>query len=362
MPLSSIGSLKPKWRARLDKQKLAQFTEIFDDKELAKFMPVCFHSLSAVRPEGCERMSWIEKGGCVERFEGYEWPEQAKEDVEGSERSLFIPKNTAVEHPIDLYYEQKTNDITSEVLHVIVEEGAAVTIHDKRIIKKGTYTRSLTAHIGANARVTWIEESDLGSEAFMLSTESWSLAKNSRVKTINALTGGKQSYAIKDYFLEEESAFIEHLSLAALTQKEQAALITRQHHKARATESLIHVKTLLLGESRSFYRGTISMNESAPESKADQQQRSLMLSDQSKTCAIPSLEVSTHDVSCRHGSAASRFNKDELWYLQSRGMNESSAAQLLIDGFFNEEPLVKEYKEMLTSFLQRVKQRNDCVM
>ena len=111
-----------------------------------------------------------------------------------------------------------------------------------------------------------------------------------------------------------------------------------------------------MDQARSFYRGTITMNDEAGQSEADQQQRALILGNAARACAIPSLEVATHDVRCRHGSAAGRFNREELWYLLSRGFDEKEAYTLLINGFYNE---CLEGREVpgLANMIERVKQR-----
>ena len=67
----------------------------------------------------------------------------------------------------------------------------------------------------------------------------------------------------------------------------------------------------------------------APQSCADQQQKALILGEQARTCAIPSLEVATHEVQCKHGSAAGRCNLDEIRYLLSRGFDVQAAQNLL---------------------------------
>ena len=113
------------------------------------------------------------------------------------------------------------------------------------------------------------------------------------------------------------------------------------------------VKAALTDRARSFYRGTIRIAEDASKSEADQQQRALLLSSDARICAIPSLEVATHDVQCAHGSAAGRVNPEELWYLQQRGLDKEQAEKLLVEGFFC-EPFLKGRPEVLKQLKERV--------
>lgn len=270
---------------------------------------------------------------------------------------VYVPADTQLLDIIDLAFNMDAQTYGSELLILIVEEGAQISLCDKQNVRNGIHMRLLTGLIGNHARVTIVSDQEYGTAASGLQLETWLLGQQSHLTSIAGLTGGKQTWSFKDFKMEGATACVEHLSLAALKGKEQAALITRQQHKAPKSKSSVQVKTLLLGEAHSFYRGTITMNEMATQSEADQQQRALILSPLARTCAIPSLEVATHDVRCRHGSAAGRFNKEELWYLQSRGFDGPSAYALLIDGFYNEHPLVQEHSQLLNSMLCRMKKQ-----
>ena len=268
---------------------------------------------------------------------------------------LYVPKNVQLKEVVELTHSTQKGTYNAELIICIIEDGAQVTLVDTQNITQALQVRSCIGILGAHARMIFLNDHQYDDESYGVSYESWSLSKQSYMSSISGLTGGKQTWATKDFILEGDNACIEHLSLAALKGKEQHALITRQQHRARATKSSMHVKALLLDAAQSFYRGIITMNEDAGQSDADQQQRALILSQSARTCAIPSLEIATHDVRCRHGSAAGRFNKEELWYLLSRGLDSASAHALLIDGFFNEHPLISEHKLLLVSMMNRLR-------
>ena len=63
--------------------------------------------------------------------------------------------------------------------------------------------------------------------------------------------------------------------------------------------------------------------------------RNLLLNDGPRADSVPNLELETGDVvSAGHASATGRFDDEQLFYLQSRGITEELARQLVVRGFF----------------------------
>jgi len=108
---------------------------------------------------------------------------------------------------------------------------------------------------------------------------------------------------------------------------------TRHRHLSGDTWSDIHFKAALTGKSRSSYTGLIRIEEDAPRSEALQENRNLLLSDAARVDSIPELEILTDDVSCSHGATASPIDPEQIFYLQSRGLDRASAERLVVQGF-----------------------------
>lgn len=269
-----------------------------------------------------------------------------------SAQVIYVPKNVHLTNYL------LTGQGSAEFVLLIINEGASISFLDTYTSLKGIHMRALVGLVGRGGRVLGVQDHHHSAETFALHIETWLIATGSSVTTLAGTTGGKQTWSFKDFSLTGENASIEHLTLTALQENEHSALVTRQKHQAESTKSSVHVKALLLNQSRSFYRGTITMSASAIQSEADQQQRALILSPLARTCAIPSLEVATHDVRCSHGSAVGRFNADELWYLHARGFDMPTAQALLIDGFYNNHPLIREHAPLVSSLLTRIQKQN----
>ena len=243
-------------------------------------------------------------------------------------RVLYVPPGNKLEITLD----NLQAGSGAPVLFCLVDEGAELILSAHQRVQ-GIQLQALIGRLAKGAQVTFVNDVELSSDAYSLDYEQWVCADNARLTVLSALSGGKQSWSHKEYQLGR-SAQLESSFYSALGGNEQAALTTTQRHTGLGSSSAVLVKTVLFGAAQSFYRGTIQIEEKAPQSCADQQQKALILGDRARTCAIPSLEVATHEVQCKHGSAAGRCNIDELRYLLTRGFDVQAAQNLLIEGFY----------------------------
>lgn len=109
---------------------------------------------------------------------------------------------------------------------------------------------------------------------------------------------------------------------------------TEQIHEAPETTSNLLFKAALFDQATFSYYGVIRIEKTAQKSDAYQRNENLFLSPRATARSEPALEILANDVRCTHGSTTGKINEDQLWYLASRGISESVAKQLLVEGFF----------------------------
>jgi Fe-S cluster assembly protein SufD len=87
----------------------------------------------------------------------------------------------------------------------------------------------------------------------------------------------------------------------------------------------------------------IKVDPGAQQTDAFQECRNLLLSKRAHADAIPGLEILANDVRCTHAAAIAQIDKEQLFYLRSRGLPEPQAQRLVIEGFMAE--LVERFEE-----------------
>jgi Fe-S cluster assembly protein SufD len=93
---------------------------------------------------------------------------------------------------------------------------------------------------------------------------------------------------------------------------------------------------ILDGHARGVFHGRIIVHKDAQKTDAKQTNRNLLLSDDAQIDTKPQLEIYADDVKCTHGATIGQIEEDELFYLRSRGIDESAARRLLLLAFASE--------------------------
>jgi Fe-S cluster assembly protein SufD len=108
---------------------------------------------------------------------------------------------------------------------------------------------------------------------------------------------------------------------------------TTQEHAAPNTTSDLAFRGVLAAGSTSVWRGMIKVDPGAQQTDAFQESRNLLLSPEAHADAIPGLEILADDVRCTHAAAVAQIDKEQLFYLTSRGLSAAEAKTLIIEGF-----------------------------
>jgi Fe-S cluster assembly protein SufD len=118
---------------------------------------------------------------------------------------------------------------------------------------------------------------------------------------------------------------------------------TLQEHAAPNTNSDLAFRGVLAAGATAVWRGMIKVDPGAQQTDAFQESRNLLLSPEAHADSIPGLEILADDVRCTHAAAIAQIDKEQLFYLTSRGLDPAGAKSLIIEGFL--ESLVERLAE-----------------
>jgi Fe-S cluster assembly protein SufD len=117
---------------------------------------------------------------------------------------------------------------------------------------------------------------------------------------------------------------------------EQAHVHATVDHSAPHTRSMQLFKGVLSDAAQSSFEGKIIVQQPAQKTQAYQLNKHLLLGKAALAQSKPNLEIHADDVKASHGSTIAKPDARELFYLQSRGITEEKAQQLLVEGFCRE--------------------------
>jgi Fe-S cluster assembly protein SufD len=138
--------------------------------------------------------------------------------------------------------------------------------------------------------------------------------------------------------LASAGASVEMLGLYTPGDNEHVEHHVYVNHDAPHTKSNVLYKGALRSStSRAVWIGDVLIGALATGTDSYEQNRNLILTEGARADSVPNLEIETGDiVGAGHASATGRFDEEQLFYLESRGIPESEARMLVVRGFLNE--------------------------
>lgn len=122
-------------------------------------------------------------------------------------------------------------------------------------------------------------------------------------------------------------------SVALTNGKMQADTGTKMIHIGKNTKSTIISKGISLDDSRNVYRGLVKVMPSAENARNYSQCDSMLVENNCGAHTYPYIEIKNNTATVEHEASTSKLSADQLFYLQSRGIDPEKAISLLVNGF-----------------------------
>lgn len=182
-----------------------------------------------------------------------------------------------------------------------------------------------------------------------------SLKKNARLNTLAVTFGGRamrHSYRVQ---LKGEGSEASLNGLWMLKGNRSSHTHALVEHEAPHTRSMQRFKGTLNDHSQSSFEGKILVRPEAQKTEAYQLNNNLILSQGAVANSKPNLEIFADDVKASHGATFAQINQEQLFYLQTRGIEPDLARCLLIQGFCREMITGIPYDSLLKKIDQKMK-------
>lgn len=147
--------------------------------------------------------------------------------------------------------------------------------------------------------------------------------------------GAKLSRVDLHTVLECAAARVSISGVAVLGGTDHADVTTHIEHAAAGTSTQLF-KYIVGGAARAVYQGRITVRKGADGTDSRQTAKAMLLDTRAEADLKPELLIFADDVKCAHGAAVGDFDPDALFYLQSRGLDENEARDLLLRAFLGE--------------------------
>lgn len=256
---------------------------------------------------------------------------------------VLVPRGVEVTAPIHLLFaSQSTNGqapASFPRVLVIAEENSSATIVEAYVgtTDRAYFTNAVVdVSLAPGARVNHYRIQREGTEAFHVATTTATAERDSTYETTNINLGGLLSrHDVAVTFKDEGGqCAVDGLYLIGAEQHSDTHSVI-DHRQAHCTSRQLY-KGVLDGKSHAVFNGKVFVRHGAQQTDAQQTNKNLLLSEEARVDTKPQLEIFADDVKCAHGAAVGQLNEDEVFYLESRGINPALARNMLTYGFAEE--------------------------
>jgi Fe-S cluster assembly protein SufD len=225
---------------------------------------------------------------------------------------------------------------------------AAHTIIDARpgsratVILRNSGTAALTENVeilvGDGAELTLVSVQEWTDDALHLASHFGVVGRDARLKHVVVTLGGGVVRLNPSVRLAGQGADTEMLGVYFADSGQHLEQQVYVFHEAANGRSRVNYKGALQGAgAHTVWIGDVLIGPKAVATDSYEQNRNLVLSEGTRADSVPNLEIETGDIlGAGHASATGRFDDEQLFYLQSRGIPEPEARRLVVRGFLTE--------------------------
>ncbi|WP_144758210.1 Fe-S cluster assembly protein SufD [Curtobacterium sp. 9128] len=192
--------------------------------------------------------------------------------------------------------------------------------------------------VGDNARLTFVSLQDWDDDAVHVSTQFAEVGRDAFLKHVVVSLGGDVIRVNPSTHLGQQGADTEMYGVYFADAGQYIEQQVYVNHDAANTRGRVNYKGALQGQgAHTVWIGDVLIGRAGDGTDSYEQNRNLVLTDGTRADSIPNLEIETGNIEgAGHASATGRFDDEQLFYLQARGIPEEEARRLVVLGFLVE--------------------------
>ncbi len=257
---------------------------------------------------------------------------------------IYVPPGVKVDQPLQAYFRINTENMGQfERTLIIADEGSQVHYVEgcSAPVYSSDSLHSAVVELVAlpGSRITYTTIQNWSNNVYNLVTKRARAETEAHVEWIDGNIGSRLTMKYPSVYLMGPKASGEVLSVAYAGPGQVQDAGAKMVHVAPETTSTIISKSISKDGGVTAYRGLVKVEEGAIGAKSFVRCDALILDEQSVSETRPYMEVGERDASIGHEATVSKIGDDQLFYLMSRGLTESQAMGMIVNGFI--EPVTR---------------------
>lgn len=256
---------------------------------------------------------------------------------------LFVPAKTVLTAPVHVLHVNIGQGGESIVFYprvlVVLGAGASasVVVNHVELSHEDHLMNSVSEfYLSEGAKLDLVSIQRAESHGSHFYAERFELERNASADATFVAQGGGVTRADATVDLRGEGSEVSLKGLSILSGNSKAYAYAAANHHVPHCSSRQYYKNVVAEEAKAEFTSLVFVEKGAVKSDSKQLSRNILLSETAQAFARPQLQILNDDVACAHGATVGQLEKEELFYLRSRGLSKEVARYLLIYGFAEE--------------------------
>jgi len=252
---------------------------------------------------------------------------------------LYVPKNTVVTEPIEVNIVQPADKPFVSHILIVAEENTQFSFIQKMTTDgdQAAVANCIVEIVAKdNSEIKYAAVDELGKNVTSYLSRRAFVGQNAYVDWSIGLMNDGNTIADFDTDLYGEGAHSEIKVVDITADRQQEGVNTRVTNYGKHSIGHINQRGVIMDRSRLVFNGIGHIIHGASGANAEQQNRVLMMSSKAHGDANPILLTDENDVIAGHAASVGQVDKNQLYYLMSRGIDEKTAQRLVIRGFLGD--------------------------
>jgi Fe-S cluster assembly protein SufD len=253
---------------------------------------------------------------------------------------LYVPRNAEVELPLRVRYTlgDESKAIFPYTL-VVLEANARATFIEEYVSRDVTETALVgpTTEIfaGPGSDIRYITAQRGGAGIHHIGGQMLVLDRDANSTWVSVALGSQVQHIEAESRMQGDGSRVNWLGVTFANQEQQLLSGPWLRHMGANTESNMDFKTVVTGKGYSVFDGMIKIEHGSRGTTTRLEEHAVHLSSTSRSDSIPGLKIDTNDVAkAGHASTSGQVDEDQLFYMQTRGIDRTEAKRLIVMGLF----------------------------
>jgi Fe-S cluster assembly protein SufB len=258
---------------------------------------------------------------------------------------VYIPEDVSVDMPVQAYFRMNSEGMGQfEHTLIVAEPGSEVHYIEgcsaPQYATHNLHSGAVEVFVKEDAHVQYSTVQNWSKNTYNLNTKRALVDGNGTMEWISGSMGSKATMLYPCSVLKGEGATDTHITIAFAGEGQDIDTGAKVYHTAPNTKSTIESKSISKDGGRTNYRGLVHIGNGAENSSTSVECDALMFDNESTSDTMPYMEINESKVDVAHEATVGKIGDEDVFYLESRGLDEDDAKKMIVAGFI--EPITEE--------------------